>query len=197
MECAHQPDQVAHLDRVWSRRDGESPECYAQAFAGEVPSQYVPLLLVLQNAAATAALVACSDCCSNCQFAAFKHRLVAAHHIARSLAKLHDTVPVGTVAGARVGALLGDPAVREVLALRALRNGLVHLGLSDVPAEAFTTEDPVHAVIEHYTSGRRYEDVYILVWGSLRHLHEELTQWLLEAPKGEVGFARLLQPPAD
>jgi hypothetical protein len=73
----------------------------------------------------------------------------------------------------------------------------VHLGLSDVPAEVFTTEDPIHAVIKHYTSGRRYEDVDMLVWGALGHLHEELTQWLLEAPKGEVGFARLLQPPAD
>ncbi|MEV4845085.1 hypothetical protein AB0K20_17955 [Micromonospora matsumotoense] len=186
---------AGELDSAWVWGDGDSQECYSQAFSGDVPERYVPLLLLLQNAVATAASVATSNCCNDCRFAAFKHRLVVAHHAARSLAKLNATPSLNKATLARVRSLLDDPGPSGVLRLRSLRNGLVHLGLSDVPREAFAADNQVEGVIMHYTSGQGYADVDALVSRALTMLNEQLTQWLLEPPDGGIGFAGLLRPP--
>lgn len=191
----HSPP-AADLDEAWSWADGDSDKCYAQAFAGEVGPQTVPLLLLMQGAAATATLLASTDCCGECRLAAFKHRLIVAHHIARSLAILRNSEWAGPAAGARVDALLEDPDVRRVLGLRALRNGLVHLGLSDVPTIAFAASDPARAVIEHYASGRPLETVDAFVRRALDRFHGGLTGWLLGSPRDGVGLVGLLRPPA-
>ncbi|MFI7025750.1 hypothetical protein ACIBMZ_23845 [Micromonospora sp. NPDC049900] len=186
---------AGELDSAWVWGDGDSKECYLQAFSGDVPERYVPLLLLLQNAVATAASVATSRCCGDCGFAAFKHRLVVVHHAVRSLAKLNNTPSLDKASFARLESLLDDPGLAEVLRLRSLRNGLVHLGLSDVPPKVFTADHPLEGVIMHYASGQGYADVDALVSRSLALINDQLTEWLLTPPDGGVGFAGLLRPP--
>jgi len=192
----HHPPAV-ELDEAWVWGDGVAWNCYAQAFAAEVPTRYVPLLIVLQNATATATLVTSTDCCDGCRFAAFKHRLVVAYHVAQSLKKFRNSSNLPAAVGARVEATLSEPAVNNMLNLRALRNGLVHLGLSDAPPEVFASENPLRTVIKHYASGMEYEEVDAAVRSALSFLNAYLTTWLLEPPTGGVGFAGLLRPPAD
>lgn len=139
--------------------------------------------------------VATSNCCNDCRFAAFKHRLVVAHHAVRSLTKLNETPSLNKAIRARAESLLDDPGLAEVLRLRSLRNGLVHLGLSDVPSKVFAADDPVDGVIMHYASGQGYADIDALVNRALAILNEQLTQWLLKPPDGGIGFAGLLRQP--
>jgi hypothetical protein len=195
-DAPHRPP-AADLDTAWTWGDGVSLDCYAEAFAGDLPLTYVPLMLMLQGAAATAVLAARSDCCGDCQVAAFKHRLVVTHHLARSLEKLANSAVLGQAPTTRVNTLLTDPAVADVLGLRALRNGLVHLGLSDVPQTAFESSAPFDAVVEHYARGRSFFDVDDTVGRALHVLAEELTEWLLTPKADGVGFAALLRPPAN
>lgn len=185
------------LDRDWSWGDGVSSACYAEAFAGDIPRTYVPLMLMLQGAAATAALAARSGCCGSCQAAAFKHRLVVTHHLARSLKMLTNAHVLEAPALARVNAMLTTPAVVDVLGLRALRNGLVHLGMSDVPAAAFDSPDPLPAVVRYYSSGRTYAVIDETVRKALAHINDELTGWLLTPTPHGVGLHGLLRPPSD
>lgn len=191
----HRPP-ASELDSEWSWRDGESTAYYAEAFAGNLSVRYVPLMIMLQSAAATAALLARTDCCSECAVAAFKHRLVVAHHVARSLIKLKDAGVLGPGAARRVDAALTEPSVSEVLGLRALRNGFVHLGLSDVPDRVFASPDPLEAVVAHYSAGRSYTQVEHMADQAAAVLHSHLTEWLLTtAPEG-TGPAAVLRPPA-
>lgn len=194
-EATHRPP-ASEFDGQWSWGDGESPSCYAEAFAGNVPVRYVPLMLMLQGAVATAALLTRTDCCTDCEVAAFKHRFVVAHHVGRSLVKLKDTGVLGRAAATRVDSMLADAALVEVVGMRALRNGLVHLGLSDVPEVAFASPDPWGSVIGHYTAGRTYADVHHLTEEAIRPLHTHLTEWLLTAPPGGAGIAAVLRAPA-
>lgn len=96
----------------------------------------------------------------------------------------------------RVKELLADAAVVDVLRLRALRNGLVHLGLSDVPSRAFDSPDPFGAVVEYYTMGRTLLDVNESVGLALHRLAQVLTEWLLTPSLGARGFVELLRPPS-
>lgn len=193
-EATHRPP-ASDLDAEWSWGDGESPACYAEAFAGDLPVSYVPLMVMLQGAVAGAALLARTDCCSECRVAAFKHRLVVAHHVARSLVKLKSGGVLGPAAATRVDAMLTETAVLEILRMRALRNGLVHLGLSDVPESAFSSPDPFGAVVAHY-AGHSYAEVKHLTEQAVAQLHAHFTLWLLTAPRGGTGIAGLLRAPA-
>lgn len=185
------------LESDWSWGDGVSSDCYAEAFAGDIPRTYVPLMLMLQGAAATAAFAARTDCCESCQVAAFKHRLVVAHHLARSMQVLIDARVLDPPALSRVTAMLTTSAVVDVLGLRALRNGLVHLGVSDVPAAAFDSPAPLPAVVSHYSSGRSYAVIDETVRQALAHMNKGLSGWLLTPTPGGVGFDGLLRPPND
>jgi hypothetical protein len=177
--------------------DGDSVLCYAEAFVGEVPSEAVPLLVLLQGAAATAAMLASTDCCDACRFAAFKQRLVVTYHLARSLAKVQVAGPSGGAAGKVAEDLLADQDIAAVSALRRLRNGLVHLGLSDAPVDVFTSAEPTVAIVEHYAGRRAFGDVDALVSRALERITDRLTTWMLAAPLGGVGLAALLKPPED
>lgn len=194
-DTTHRPP-ASDLDAEWSWRDGESQACYGEAFGGELPASHVPLMLMLQGAVATAALLARTDCCSECQVAAFKHRLVVAHHAARSLWKLKNAGPLGRAAAERVDAMLAEPPMAEVARMRALRNGLVHLGLSDVPESAFASPNPLGSVVAHYETGRTQEYVDHVTNEAIAKLHAQLTEWLLTAPPGGTGVTAVLRPPA-
>ncbi|HVF20886.1 MAG TPA: hypothetical protein VNA14_11690 [Mycobacteriales bacterium] len=191
----HRPP-ATELDGEWSWGDGESPACYAAAFAGDLRVSHVPLMLMLHGAVATAALLAGTDCCSECRVAAFKHRFVVAHHVTRSLVKLRRAGVLEPAATTRVDAMLGEEPVVAVMGMRALRNGLLHLGLSDVPASVFASADPLGAVVAHYAAGRSFGEVRGVTDEAVAGLHAHLTEWLLAAAPGATGFAGVLRPPA-
>ena len=188
---AHRPPAEG-AEAHWSWRDGASSACYAQAFSGELSTELVPLVLMLQGSVAVAELVTDTDCCSECRLASFKHRLVMAHHAARSLEKLAAAHSLGVQATTRVDDLLQRPAISAVLGLRKLRNGLVHLGMSDVPADAFVADDPLRAVIRHYSGGADADHVEKSVRAALGILNRALTDWLFSAPDSGPGLRRLL-----
>lgn len=194
-EATHRPP-ASELDAEWSWRDAESPAFYSEAFAGEILAEYVPLMVMLQGAVATAALVARTDCCGECGVAAFKHRLVVAHHVARSLVKLQSAGLLGSAAAMRVDALLSEASVVEVLGMRALRNGLVHLGLSDVPESAFASPDPFGSVVAYYAAGHSYAEVQQVVDRAVARLHAQLTDWLLTPSQGRAGIIGITRAPA-
>lgn len=191
---AHRPP-ASDLDAEYAWRDGASPACYAEAFAGDLPATQVPLMLMLHGAVATAALLARTDCCGDCRFAAFKHRLVVAHHVARSLERLRETRALCPAAGTRVNAMLAEAPVVEVVGMRALRNGLVHFGLSDVPASAFASPDPRGSLVAHYAAGRGYAEVRHIADDAVTRLRAHLTDWLLTAPPGGTGITGRLRAP--
>lgn len=101
-----------------------------------------------------------------------------------------------SAAATRVDTLLSEASVIEVLRMRALRNGLVHLGLSDVPDSAFGSRDPFGSVVAHYAAGHSYEEVAQVVDRAVARLHVQLTDWLLTPAHGKGGILGLLRAPA-
>jgi hypothetical protein len=192
-EQQHRAIALADMDWIWG--DGDSVVCYAEMFAGEIPDGSVPLLVLLQGASATAHFLADADCCNDCWLAAFKHRLVAAHHIARSLTIVRPTLATSALTR-RIDWLLDHEDVRTVQELRALRNGLVHLGLSDAPLTLFAATDPATAVIEHYAQ-RSIGTANKQIKRALEHMQGRLTEWMLQSPPGGTGLLALLRPPFE
>jgi hypothetical protein len=180
--------------------DAHSSKVVGQVFCGDFDVPTALAMLTIQNAATAADRLSRTDCCAACQGAALKHRMIVAYECAVSLQHLRDSrVALSASGGKYLGQALNDPHCLKLLkpGYRKLRNGLLHLGFTDIPATAgssLTFDD----VLCSYTGESSPSDVLDTVDGALAAVARALEAWCLTPPKGGKGLRAMLhRPPAD
>lgn len=177
--------------------DGRSSRSLRAVFGGCLRPAMAAALMTVQGAALTANELARTTCCPDCQFAAFKHRLIVTYQSLASLDQLNKSdVSVGAVGRRYLGEALGDDGGAAVILsrkFRALRNGLLHLGLSDVPLDSMGRL-AMDEVVLHYTGAASVAVVVTQVDDALAHVADTLIKWCLSAAE-EGGLATTLRKP--
>ncbi len=178
------PRPIDTTQVVWL--DGDSSQAYPSMFAGTLANAEAGILSAIMLGLTAANMFAHSDCCRDCEGAAFKQRLTVTWHACASLHRLIDgPVTVAPLGRATLQRLVASPVVQvlERPEIRQLRNGLVHLGLSDLPDEVFAQGVGVHELTKAYTS-QEFELVEQQVDAALTFLSDALQIWSLQPPVG-------------
>jgi len=179
--------------------DGKSAEFLPQLFAGEFDEALTMALMTLIATARAVNDAARPVCCGNCRFAALKHRFVVLYQTARSLEILSNEDHTGRPETLEFfGTLFSDKLVSRILERRfkALRNGLVHLGLGDV-ADQVALDASANGLIGAYT-GLTGQDFENLVDQSLSSLLDLAMEFLVTSRIGGNGLFSVMHPaPTD
>lgn len=172
-----------------SALDAVSADYNAAAFGGHASVHDVLLLSLLHNNVAVGAQLAKAGCCTSCTSAAVKHQFVTTYQAARSVQLiLGDDLLTGILRG-RLGEIANSDEVQYVLQHRALRNSLVHLGLSDRPDEIVAASDPTAALIEA-DLGVPFAEAARRIQQAASALDDQLVDWLLEDRQAVLGTLR-------
>jgi hypothetical protein len=179
--------------------DAHTAEVLGEVFCGDFDPPLALAMLTIQNAAAAADRLSRTDCCAACQTAAIKHRMIVGYQSTVALRHLLESNLSLSAAGATyLKQALNDPhcgKLREP-GYRKLRNGLLHLGLSDIPGApgSVLTMD---AAFCHYTGEDSPTDVVDTIEGALAATARALEGWCLTPPAGGTGLRAVLhRPPA-
>jgi len=188
------PVTVEESRLVW--RDADTQQALAMVFGGAFEPSLAMAMMTIQGAVSSAHRMARSGCCAGCNAAAFKQRFLVTYQVLLSLQQLHETDGRLTSHGQlRLDAILASAPVRELQSrgYRRLRNGLLHLGLGDVPVGTdgvVTLRD----VIFHYT-GVDPDNVVAVVDEAVDDVRRGLEDWCLTPPPGGTGLTRVLRKP--
>lgn len=179
--------------------DADAAEVLGEVFCGDFDPPLAVAMLTIQNAATVADRLSRTDCCGACQTADIKHRMIVAYQSAVALRHLLASNLSLSAAGATyLKQALNDPHCVKTLepGYRKLRNGLLHLGLSDIPVapgSALTTD----AVLCYYTGEDSPTDVVDTIEGAISATARALEGWCLTPPEGGIGLRGVLhRPPA-
>lgn len=171
---------------VW--RDTKAVEFLGRAFGGDFRPPMAAAMLTVQNAATAAHRLARTDCCEQCRAAAFKHRLIVAYQSTVALRHVQEGARSLSQRGQeQLERTLSEPACELLLGggYRKLRNGLLHLGLTDVPVSPGAGLS-LREVIRHYT-GSDAPEVVKVVDQALEVVTRALENWYLAGPTGSRG----------
>lgn len=177
--------------------DAHMAEVIQEIFCGDFNAPLGVAMMTVQSAATVADRLSRTDCCDACQAAALKHRLIVAYESAVSLQHLLASGRNLSVVGeTHLTQALTDPHCVKLLepGYRRLRNGLLHLGLSDIPVgpgSSLTLDD----VLCHYTGERSPTDVANTIDGALAVLARELEGWSMTPSIGGRGLRAVLHRP--
>lgn len=177
--------------------DAHAAEVLREVFSGDFDPPLAVAMLTIQNAAAAADRLSRTDCCGACQTAAVKHRMIVAYQSTVALRQLLTSNQRLSAAGTSyLQQALNDPHCVKLLepGYRKLRNGLLHLGLSDIPVApgfALTTD----AVLRFYTGEDSPTDVIDTIEGAIAATAHALEAWCLTPPEGGMGLREVLHRP--
>lgn len=180
-------------------RDAHAAEVVREVFCGDFDPPLAVAMMTVQSAATVADRLSRTDCCDECRVAALKHRLIVAYECAVSLQHLLASGRSLSVAGeANVKQALDDPSCSKLLepGYRRLRNGLLHLGLSDIPV-APGASLTIDKVLCHYTGEHSPTDVTDTIEGAVTVLALTLERWCMTPPAGGRGLRAVLHRPPD
>jgi hypothetical protein len=177
--------------------DARAAEVLREVFCGDFDPPLAVAMLTIQNAATAADRLSRTDCCGACKTAAIKHRLIVAYQSTVSLRQLLESNLSLSAAGATyLEQALDDPHCAKLEpGYRKLRNGLLHLGLSDIPvapASALTTD----AALCYYTGEDSPTDVVDTIEGAIAAIARALEGWCLTPPEGGMGLRAVLHRPS-
>lgn len=178
-------------------RDAKAAEALRQVFGGDLQPPVAAAMMTVQSAASGAQRLAQTTCCAQCVTAAFKHRLIVAYQSSVALRHvLQSPRAVSPEGKALLATALSDPACVHLLGAgyRKLRNGLLHLGLTDVPTP-HDSQLTMADVICHYTGAQSPEEVVTTVDQALGVVTRSLEAWCLTAPPDGPGLSRVLYRP--
>jgi len=157
-------------------------------------------MLTIQNAATAADQLSRTDCCGECRSAATKHRLIVAYQSAVALRQLQGSdLSISEAGQWFLTQALNDPQCGKLLetGYRKLRNGLLHLGLSDIgvaPGSALTLD----VVLCSYTGEDSATDVVDTINGALTTIARTMEAWCQRPRTAASVFARYCTgPPRD
>jgi hypothetical protein len=178
--------------------DAKMYEAIPSTFGGTLSTGLAFSLISIASSAQAARRWAKAECCGSCSAAALKHRFVLAHHTAKSMVAFSDRAR-GMDSDARQRAVeIAHTSDAEIICsepFRNLRNGWLHLGLSDIPTEL----DPADllGVVTGYT-GLSVDDFSRLVDAYLFEVTLSLNEWLLRpGHDGRTFFDHVHAAPPD
>ena len=179
--------------------DAHEEEVVREVFCGDFDPPLAVAMLTIQNAATAADRLSRTECCESCQIAALKHRMIVAYGCAVSLQHLLASNPTLSAAGTTyLKQALNDLHCVKLLepGYRKLRNGLLHLGFTDIPVAsgfALTIDD----VLCRYTGEGSTADVLDTIDGAIAAIARALEGWCLTPPEGGRGLRAVLHRPPD
>jgi hypothetical protein len=190
------PDDYSGRDFRWWDADGRM--LWSRVCGGDLEPAIAAAVLTLQGAASSAHRLARSRCCESCRRAAFKHRLVVAYQAVLAVEQVVANLGSSLRSGARtLGVILADDACRRMRSdgYRRLRNGLLHLGLTDIPADPDATL-PFDDVLTHYAEVNDPQRVHATVEQALATVARGLETWVQTPAPRLGGFRSVLREPA-
>ncbi len=180
-------------------RDGKIARDVPTAFGGELQPGLTLALLSIASTMEGARRWAKADCCVECAVAALKHRFIVLHHGVQSLRRLAEQPTlVGAVGERYLSEIATVPSLNRVIEqpLRNLRNGWLHLGLSDI-ADRLPGNVSIITPIEVY-AGLSAPELSDAVDEGLEVATQLLQNWMLEADEhGETLYTRLQAADGD
>jgi len=174
--------------------DGKIARDVPAAFGGELEPGLTLALLSIASTMEGARRWAEVDCCVECAVAALKHRFIVLHHGVQSLNRLAERPTlVGTVGARYLAEITAVPSLRRVTEqpFRNLRNGWLHLGLSDI-ADRLSGDVSIITPIELY-AGVSAPELSDTVDEGLELATELLQGWISESAEDGRTFYTWLQ----
>jgi hypothetical protein len=116
----------------------------------------------------------------------FKVKFLTLYHTVSSLTKLQNyfytTGQLSELSKYYFGDLLGNKEIKLVRNQAKFRNILVHYSLNDLPDSTLNPMIKHFGIIEHFFSGRKFEDVEEIVDRQLLRLSTSLEEWQNQLP---------------
>lgn len=173
--------------------DGKIARDVPAAFGGGLEPGLALALLSIASTMEGARRWAQVDCCVECAVAALKHRFIVLHHGVQSLKRLAEQPTlVGAVGEQYLAEITAAPSLSRVTEqpFRDLRNGWLHLGLSDI-ADRLSGDVSITTPVELY-AGVSAPELSDTVDEGLELATQLLQNWMLEADEqGETLYTRL------
>ncbi|MFB7797251.1 hypothetical protein [Isoptericola sp. NPDC056134] len=178
-------------------RDADSASLSDAVFEGVFNSSMTLAMMTLQGAARTANHLSRSECCTQCAAAALKHRYVVAYQALVSLRLLRPNTMLPASAQARIDAILDTPESAHMMTdeYRRLRNGWLHLGLTDVPHDDDEDALSLERTVDHYTRGESIAEVASVTDVALNAVASALDEWCMSPKTASMPLSSILQVP--
>ncbi|MFS0700028.1 hypothetical protein AB6N24_08670 [Cellulomonas sp. 179-A 4D5 NHS] len=179
----------------FAARDVNTGKLSDTVFEGMFDTAMALAMLTIQGSARAAHHLSHSTCCALCVFAALKHRYVVAYQALVSLRRLRTDSALPPSARTIIDAVLDTPECAHMLTdgYRRLRNGWLHLGLSDVPHDGNTLY--LSQMIEHYTGGESVARVVAVTDTALGVVATALDEWCMRPKIASKPLASILHVP--
>lgn len=180
------PKQIARLsqyqlnDNLFRSQDKKAEFYLRQIYNGEASPQ-LNLCLLLFSTTTNFLVHTFSKLTINNPETWFKVKFLALYHIVSSLNKLQDYFfTTGQLSGLSknyFGDILSDKEIKLLKSQRKLRNILVHYSLRDLTGTVFSPTTKYFGIIEHFFSGRKFEDIDEILDRQLLRFSTVLKDW--------------------